>query len=144
MTTWNDTVTKTFKQGRLSNPSYQFKDALKDAKKFYKKGEAIAVSAVKKTGKVAFKVKKGVSKKLRKSMRKAKGLTKKARKTITFKKRKGGMCGKCGKDKKKGGMGCTNKDKKMKGGETYAQCIASCESSNGNEPGALEYCKSQC
>jgi hypothetical protein len=140
MTAWTDTVKKTFKQGRLSNPSYQFKDALKDAKKFYKKGEALAVSAVKKTGKVAFKVKKGISKKLRKSMKKAKGLTKKA---ITFKKRKGGMCGKCGKDKKKGGMGC-NKDKKMKGGETYEQCVAKCEDSNGDEPGALEHCISNC
>ena len=95
MTTWNDTVTKTFKQGRLSNPSYQFKDALKDAKKFYKKGEAVAVDAVKKTGKVALKIKKGATKKMRKSMKKAKGLGKKAKglgkkakKAITFKKRK--------------------------------------------------------
>ena len=91
MTLWNDTVKKTFKQGRLSNPSYQFKDALKDAKKFYNKGEAAAIGAVKKTGKVALKVKKGVTKKLRKSMKKAKGLTKKARKAISFKKRSGGM-----------------------------------------------------
>lgn len=94
MTLWNDTVKKTFKQGRLSNPSYQFKDALKDAKKFYNKGEAVAVGAVKKTGKVALKLKKGATKKLRKSMKKVKGLGKKARKAITFKKRKGGMCGK--------------------------------------------------
>ena len=140
MTAWTDTVKKTFKQGRLSNPSYQFKDALKDAKKFYKKGEALAVGAVKKTGKVAFKVKKGVSKKLRKSMKKAKGLTKKARKAITFKKRKGGMG--CDNDKKKGGYGCKNK--KMKGGETYAQCVAKCEDSNGDEPGALEHCIRNC
>lgn len=115
MTAWTDTVKKTFKQGRLSNPSYQFKDALKDAKKFYKKGEALAVGAVKKTGKVAFKVKKGISKKLRKSMQKAKGLTKKARKAITFKKRKGGM-------------GC--KDKKMKGG---VDCNTACANSDDRE-----------
>ena len=94
MTLWKDTVKKTFKQGRLSNPSYQFKDALKDAKKFYNKGEAVAVGAVTKTGKVALKLKKGATKKLRKSMKKVKGLGKKARKAITFKKRKGGMCGK--------------------------------------------------
>lgn len=111
MTAWTDTVKKTFKQGRLSNPSYQFKDALKDAKKFYKKGESLAVGAVKKTGKVAFKVKKGVSKKLRKSMKKAKGLTKKARKAITFKKRKGGM-------------GC--KKGKMKGGDEWSHCDEEC------------------
>lgn len=133
MSTWNDTVKKTFKQGRLSNPSYQFKDALKDAKKFYKKGEALAVSAVKKTGKVAFKVKKGISKKLRKSMKKAKGLTKKARKAITFKKRKGGMCGKCG------------KDKKMRGGETsYEKCVRDCETSHGFDDYAAAGCISGC
>tara|TARA_B100001287_G_scaffold253183_1_gene235671 strand:- start:11623 stop:11958 length:336 start_codon:yes stop_codon:yes gene_type:complete len=110
MTLWNDTVKKTFKQGRLSNPSYQFKDALKDAKKFYNKGEAAAIGAVKKTGKVALKVKKGVTKKLRKSMKKAKGLTKKARKAISFKKRKGGMG--CGNKKRTGGMGCSDKKNK--------------------------------
>ena len=37
MTLWNETVKKTFEQGRLTNPTYQFKDALKDAKKFYNK-----------------------------------------------------------------------------------------------------------
>jgi hypothetical protein len=130
MTAWTDTVKKTFKQGRLSNPSYQFRDALKDAKKFYKKGEALAVGAVKKTGKVAFKVKKGVSKKLRKSMKKAKGLTKKARKAITFKKRKGGM-------------GCNGK--KMRGGETYAQCKQRCEDEFAmDDSTAADGCISKC
>ena len=47
MTAWTDTVKKTFKQGRLSNPSYQFKDALKDAKKYYTKGKEVAFDAVK-------------------------------------------------------------------------------------------------
>jgi hypothetical protein len=130
MTAWTDTVKKTFKQGRLSNPSYQFKDALKDAKKFYKKGEALAVSAVKKTGKVAFKVKKGISKKLRKSMKKAKGLTKKARKAITFKKRKGGM-------------GC--KGKKMRGGMTYEKCVDQCRDDNIDSPqSAFDACVERC
>jgi hypothetical protein len=130
MTLWNDTVKKTFKQGRLSNPSYQFKDALKDAKKFYNKGEAVAVGAVKKTGKVALKLKKGATKKLRKSMKKVKGLGKKARKAITFKKRKGGM-------------GC-NKGKK-KGGNKVDDCKRKCEADSGTDgPDAVDYCKSQC
>jgi len=85
MTAWTDTVKKTFKQGRLSNPSYQFKDALTDAKKYYTKGEGAAIGAVKKTGKVALKVKKGVTKRLRKSMKK---LGKKGKKLI-FKKSNG-------------------------------------------------------
>lgn len=123
MTAWTDTVKKTFKQGRLSNPSYQFRDALKDAKKFYKKGEALAVGAVKKTGKVAFKVKKGVSKKLRKSMKKAKGLTKKARKAITFKKRKG-------------------RGKKMKGGDKKS-CYESCDDSL-DPSDVVKACKNRC
>ena len=37
MSSWIDTVKETFKKGRLSNPSYQFKDALKDAKKYITK-----------------------------------------------------------------------------------------------------------
>lgn len=75
---WMTTVKKTFKQGRLSNPSYLYKDALKDAKKYYKKGKAktgdvleqgkdIAMVAVKK----ARKVRKNISRKLKKlSMKK--------------------------------------------------------------------------
>ena len=51
MTAWTDTVKKTFKEGRLSNPKYQFKDALKDAKKFYKKGEVAVVDAAKEINK---------------------------------------------------------------------------------------------
>ncbi len=73
MTVWTDTVKKTFKQGRLTNPSYQFKDALKDAKKFYTKGQGVAVGAVKKTGKVALKFKKNITHRLRKSKKAKKG-----------------------------------------------------------------------
>ena len=88
MTAWTDTVKKTFKQGRLSNPSYQFKDALKDAKKYYTKGKEVAFDAVKKTGKVALKVKKGVTKRLRKSMKKMGKKGKKGR-NMSSKNRKG-------------------------------------------------------
>ena len=84
MTAWTDTVKKTFKQGRLSNPSYQFKNALVDAKQFYKKGESVAVNTVKKTSKAAIKVKKNVTSRLRKSMKGKKG---KKGKRVTFKKR---------------------------------------------------------
>ena len=129
---WMTTVKKTFKQGRLSNPSYQFKDALKDAKKYYKKGKEktgdvleqgkdIAMVAVKKARNVSRKV----SKKVRKSMNKLKGLSKKARNAKTFKKRKG-------------------RGKKIKGGENRDKCIEGCERSNGDEPGALENCIDNC
>ena len=67
MTAWIDTVKKTFKQGRSSNPAYQFKDALKDAKKFYKKGEVAVVDATKKTRKVVRKVAKKTGKAARKT-----------------------------------------------------------------------------
>ena len=67
MTDWTDTVKKTFKQGRLSNPAYQFKDALKDAKKFYKKGEVVVGDVAKKTRKVMNKVAKKTGKTMRKT-----------------------------------------------------------------------------
>lgn len=84
MTAWTDAVKKTFKQGRLSNPSYQFKNALVDAKKIYKKGESVAIDTVKKTSKAAIKVKKNVTSRLRKSMKGKKG---KKGKGVTFKRR---------------------------------------------------------
>lgn len=73
-TEWVNTVKKTFKQGRLSNPAYQFKDALKDAKKYYKKGKETAVDVAKKTKKTTSKYfkksnKSRKSKKSRKSRR---------------------------------------------------------------------------
>ena len=55
MTLWNETVKKTFEQGRLTNPTYQFKDALKDAKKFYNKG-------IKAKSNVTYRVKKMMKK----------------------------------------------------------------------------------
>jgi|TARA_B110000008_G_scaffold218035_1_gene217746 single-stranded DNA-binding protein len=72
MTAWTDTVKKTFKEGRLSNPSYQFKDALKDAKKYYKKGEGVIVETATKTEKVVKKVAKKTAKKVSKVARKTK------------------------------------------------------------------------
>lgn len=67
-TEWVNTVKKTFKQGRLSNPAYQFKDALKDAKKYYKKGKETALHVGKKAKKTTSKYFKK-SKKSRKSRR---------------------------------------------------------------------------
>jgi hypothetical protein len=133
MTAWTDTVKKTFKQGRLSNPSYQFKDALKDAKKYYKKGKEktgdvleqgkdIAMVAVKKARKVSRKV----SKKVRKSMNKLKGLSKKARNAKTFKKRKG-------------------RGKKMKGGETSREkCERKCNEDHAMDDFAFDACVRNC
>ena len=40
---WMDTVKKTFRTNRKTNKAYQFKDALKDAKKIYKKGTGNAM-----------------------------------------------------------------------------------------------------
>lgn len=59
MTLWNDTVKKTFEQGRLTNPTYQFKDALKDAKKFYNKGKNVAMKT---KSNVTYRVKKMMKK----------------------------------------------------------------------------------
>ena len=73
--TYMNTYMKTFKKGRLSNPSYQFKTALRDTKKYYKKGKVaamdvaekgveIAKKAARKSKKVVKKVGKKVGKKL--------------------------------------------------------------------------------
>lgn len=40
MTDWTDLVQKTLHEGRLTNPAYQFKDALKDAQKIYRKSKS--------------------------------------------------------------------------------------------------------
>ena len=99
MTAWIDTVKKTFKQGRSSNPAYQFKDALKDAKKIYKKGEVAVVDATKKTRKVVRKAAKKTGKAMRKTgkaiksrlkKRSSKRRTRKHGKSRKYKKMKGG------------------------------------------------------
>ena len=59
MTAWLDTVKKTFKEGRVKNANYKLKDALRDAKKVYKKGEVAVV-------KVARKTKKAIKRRLKK------------------------------------------------------------------------------
>jgi len=89
MTLWTDTVKKTFKQGRLTNPAYQFKNALKDAKKYYKKGKTVTVDAIKKTGKFARKTQKNVTSRVRKSLRgKKSGDTSKKNRRVTSKNRR--------------------------------------------------------
>ena len=105
MTAWTDTVKKTFKQGRLSNPSYQFKDALKDAKKFYKKGEVAVVDAAKKTSKVVRKTAKKTGKALRKTGKAIKfRLKKRSSKRRTRKHGKSRKYKKRGGDKNHGGF----------------------------------------
>jgi hypothetical protein len=47
MSKWTDTVSMVFKKNRATNPSYMFKDALKDAKEVYKSGETIMSDTVK-------------------------------------------------------------------------------------------------
>ena len=88
MTAWTDTVKKTFKEGRLSNPSYQFKDALKDAKKFYKKGQVAVVHVANKTKKVVHKAAKKTGKaiKFRLKKRSSKRRTRKHGKSRKYKK----------------------------------------------------------
>ena len=115
-TDWVKTVKKTFKQGRLSNPAYQFKDALKDAKKYYKKGEVAVVDAAKKT---------------KKAMRKT---GKKIR--SRFAKRS---------SKHRGKHGKSRKHRKMKGGETRAECVKKCEKEYGmDDSPAADGCISRC
>ena len=70
MTRWNDTVKEVFKKNRAINPSYMFKDALKDAKKVYRSSEKM-VSKTMKTGK------KMVSKTMRSMKKKGRGKTQK-------------------------------------------------------------------
>ena len=70
MSSWLDTVKKTFKDGRSKDPNYKFKNALKDAKKFYNKGKEVVVDAAVKTRKGIKRGTKRVSKKLRKMSRK--------------------------------------------------------------------------
>ena len=40
MSKWTDTVTAVYKQNKAKNSSYKFKQAMKDAKKVYKKGSS--------------------------------------------------------------------------------------------------------
>ena len=93
MTAWNDTVKKTFEEGRLSNPNYQFKQALKDAKKYYKKGQVAVVDVAEKTGKV-------VKSAAKKTGRAVKKVIKKTRKAFS-KKKKGKKYGKSRKYRKR-------------------------------------------
>lgn len=81
MTTWLDTVKKTFKEGRLKNANYKLKDALRDAKKVYKKGETAVVN-------VARKTKKAIKHRLKKYSNKKK--SRKHRKSRRRYKKKGG------------------------------------------------------
>lgn len=81
MTAWLDTVKKTFKEGRVKNANYKLKDALRDAKKVYKKGEVAVV-------KVARKTKKAIKRRLKKYSNKKK--SRKNRKSRRKYKKKGG------------------------------------------------------
>ena len=87
MTAWTDTVKKTFHMNRKTNKNYQFKDALKDAKKFYKKGTGVVSEvATKGTGMVRKAARKG-SKIVRKTAKKIKRtVSKRGRKTSSRRK----------------------------------------------------------
>lgn len=81
MTAWLDTVKKTFKEGRVKNANYKLKDALRDAKKVYKKGEVAVVN-------VARKTKKAIKRRLKKYSNKKK--SRKNRKSRRKYRKKGG------------------------------------------------------
>lgn len=89
---WMATVRKTFKKGRLSNPSYLYKNALQDAKKYYKKGKnkgaevidtgkEVTTNVFKKVKKVTKKTRKALSRKVKKLMNKSKPYNKNKRRT---------------------------------------------------------------
>ena len=80
MSSWLDTVKKTFKDGRKRNASYKFKDALKDAKKVYKKGEVAVVGVAKKTRKAFRKTGKKIRSRFAKRTSKYRGKHGKSRK----------------------------------------------------------------
>lgn len=88
MSSWLDTVKKTFKDGRKRNASYKFKDALKDAKKVYNKGADAVVGVAKKTRKAFRKTGKKIRSRFAKRSSKHRGKHGKSRK---YKKR-GGEC----------------------------------------------------
>ena len=48
---WTKLVQEKFRLGRLSNPSYSLKEAMKSAKKVYKKGNVVKKSLKKTIGK---------------------------------------------------------------------------------------------
>jgi len=82
MTAWTDAVKKTFHMNRKTNKSYQFKNALIDAKKIYKKGSGvISDTASKGTGLVRKTVRKGTGM--------VKKVARKAKRAVTGRKRKG-------------------------------------------------------
>ena len=84
MSTWIDTVKETFRKGRLSNPPYQFKDALRDAKKVYNKGKDEVQIIAKKTRKTAKKIAKKSRNAIKFKLRK----NKKSKSRKTYKNRK--------------------------------------------------------
>ena len=59
-TAWTDHVTKFFKEQKLNNPEYTFKQALKEAGKTFKKGQNAVVKGVKNTTNAAEGMAEGV------------------------------------------------------------------------------------
>lgn len=51
MSEWTKFVSAFYKKKHASNPNYQFKDALKEAAKVYKKGSSAVVGKTKKSSK---------------------------------------------------------------------------------------------
>ena len=51
MSDWTKFVTAYYKKKHASNPDYQFKNAMKDAAKEYKKGPSASANKTKKSGK---------------------------------------------------------------------------------------------
>ena len=50
MREWNRLVQQTYKEGKSKSPVYSLGDAMKDARKVYKKGQAVAENVVEKIG----------------------------------------------------------------------------------------------
>jgi len=72
MTAWTDTVKKTFHMNRKTNKNYQFKDALKDASKIYKKGTGVVSEVASKGTGIVKKVARKGSRAARKTAKKIK------------------------------------------------------------------------
>ena len=110
MSSWLDTVKKTFKEGRAKNASYKFKDALKDAKKVYNKGADAVVGVAKKTRRTFRKTGKKIRSRFTKRTSKYRGKHGKSRK---HRKMKGGVdCN----------VACATSDNRK-------QCMKDCEDS---------------
>lgn len=88
MNNWSKTVKEVYEKNRAVNPSYMFKDALKDAKKIYHSGEKMVSKTVKTGKKMVLKTAKTGKKMVSKTVKDVKKAIRGKTHTKTHKKRR--------------------------------------------------------